>query len=75
MVIRTLTIVMAVIMMIIIIVTDIVFSLFFSSKQVRSVYINMEQNICFSVILKMRCKYVNDSKSPALLANTARPLQ
>ena len=67
---------MAIIMMIIIIVTDIVFfSVFFSSKQVRSVYINIEQNICFSVILKMRHKYVNDSKSPALLANTARPLQ
>ena len=67
---------MAVIMMIIIIVTDIVFFLcFFSSKQVRSVYINIEQNICFSVILKMRRKYVDDSKSPALLANTVRPLQ
>ena len=51
------------------------FLCFFSSKQVRSVYINIEQNICFSVILKMRRKYVNDSKSPALLANTARPLQ
>ena len=69
-------IVIAVIMMIMIIVTNIVIIVFFFFKQVRSVYISLEQNIWFPTLLKKkRHKYVNDSKSPALLANIARPLQ
>ena len=69
-------IVIAVIMMIMIIVTNIVIIVFFFIKQVRSVYISLAQNIWFPTLLKKkRHKYVNDSKSPALLANIARPLQ